>query len=192
MAFLDGLGKKISQTGQDVVQKTKDTAEILKINGLISDEEKQIETIYTELGKRYFESHTDSYEQDYALLITTIKESKGKIAAYEEQVKKLKGLVPCPICGADVAYGAPFCSTCGAQLANPAAAQGYANGNVNRCTNCGVPLSEGSSFCTNCGTKVQPAAQPQPQPQPVVRACPNCGKEIAEGANFCVGCGFKI
>ena len=188
MAFLDGLGKKITQTSQDVVQKTKDTAEILKINGLISDEEKQIETIYTELGKRYYESHIDSYEQDYAMLISAIKESKEKIATYEEQVKKLKGLVPCPICGADVTYGAPFCSACGAQLVNTA----NANANVNRCTNCGVPLSEGSQFCTNCGTKVQVAAQPQPQPQPAAKVCPNCGKEIAEGANFCVGCGYKI
>lgn len=46
MAFFDDLGKKITQTGQGVVQKTKDTAETIKLNGMISDEEKNIVNFY--------------------------------------------------------------------------------------------------------------------------------------------------
>ena len=62
MAFLDALGKKISQTGQDVVQKTKDTAEIIKYNTMISDEERRINEFYAQIGKTYVDLHADSYE----------------------------------------------------------------------------------------------------------------------------------
>lgn len=40
MALFDQLGKKLAQTGQSAVKKTKDMAEVAKINSMISDEEK--------------------------------------------------------------------------------------------------------------------------------------------------------
>lgn len=47
MAFFDEIGKKISQTGQGVVQKTKDMADVAKLNSLISEEEeKSIKIIF--------------------------------------------------------------------------------------------------------------------------------------------------
>ena len=45
MAFFDDLGKKISQAGQNAVQKTKEMTDIARINGMISDEEKKAEPI---------------------------------------------------------------------------------------------------------------------------------------------------
>ena len=37
MAFFDEIGKKLSQTGQMAVQKTKEMADIAKLNSNISD-----------------------------------------------------------------------------------------------------------------------------------------------------------
>ena len=187
MAFFDEIGKKISQTSQGVVQKTKDTAEILKLNGMVSDEEKRIKNLYTEIGKAYVESHKDSYEPIFEEMILGIKDAQAKIEDYTEQVKRLKGVVPCPICGADVPYSAPFCSACGTKMNVQEQTNAPEASNVNRCTNCGVPLKEGSAFCTNCGTKVgaAPAA-------PEVKKCANCGKELGEGTKFCTGCGTKV
>ena len=79
MAFFDELGKKISQTSQGVVQKTKDAAETLKINGLISDEEKRINALFVEIGKKYFELHSESFEPDFENMINGIKDAKSKI-----------------------------------------------------------------------------------------------------------------
>ena len=222
MGYFDAIGKKISQTGQGVVQKTKDTAEVLKLNGLISDEQKRINTLQSEIGKRYFELYADSCEPAFVEAIAGIKDAKSKIDAYSEQIRKLKGLTTCPNCGSSVAYGAPFCASCGFQINKPAAP-----GNVARCTNCGLPLTPGSAFCTNCGTKTQPAAPAEPvqpeqpaqpaqpeapaepetpaQPEapvqeaPVQEApaapantCPNCGKQLAPGAAFCTECGYHV
>lgn len=209
MAFFDDLGKKITQTSQGVVQKTKDTAETIRLNGMISDEEKRIANFYSEIGRIYFELHADSYEPTFEQMILGIKEAQVKIENYSEKVKRLKGIVRCPNCGGEVAYGASFCSSCGSKMNAQSAAAPAANSNVQRCVKCGVPLTPGTAFCTNCGTKVEAAPASAPVVNPVVnnnpvaqtpanvtapttKVCPTCGKEIAANAKFCIGCGSHI
>ena len=116
MAFFDELGKKISQTGQGVVQKTKDATETLKLNSMISDEEKRVNELYTEIGKKYFELHSETFETELENMINGIKQSQSRISAFSEQVKKLKGVVRCPNCGGEVAYNSQFCNLCGAAI----------------------------------------------------------------------------
>lgn len=182
MAFFDELSKKISQTSQGVVQKTKDTAEILKLNSAISDEEKKINSFYTELGKAYFEKYCDSCEEDFQNTITSIKESQAKVEQFSEQVKKLKGIVRCPNCNNDVQYGSPFCNSCGTKLETEKPAPTVAD---KKCTKCGAPLGENSAFCTRCGAKVE---QPAPANE---KTCTNCGNLIGDSA-FCTRCGTKV
>ena len=45
MSFFDDLGKKLSQAGQTAVQKTKEMADVAKLNSAISDEESGLTTI---------------------------------------------------------------------------------------------------------------------------------------------------
>ena len=52
MAFWSDLGKKISDTTQSVVEKTKTSTDTLRLNGLISDEERNVQRIYAEIGKK--------------------------------------------------------------------------------------------------------------------------------------------
>ena len=186
MAFLDELSKKITQTSQDVVQKTKGATESMKLSSAISDEEKRIQSLYYEIGRRYFELHADSFEPAMEQLVLSIKESNTKIAAYNEQIKRIKGYVRCAICGAEVAYGAPFCSACGSKMMNENTAAPTAESNVRRCRQCGIPLAPGSSFCTNCGTQ----AAPNPA-EAGIRRCRQCGNVLGEGMGFCTSCGTK-
>ena len=55
--FFSNFGKKISNVGQETVKKTKEIAEIGKISSKIKDEEKKLDGLYTELGKKYFSSY---------------------------------------------------------------------------------------------------------------------------------------
>lgn len=173
MEFYANLGKKITQTSQGVVQKTKDTAETIRLNGMISDEEKRIANFYSKIGSIYFQLHADSYEPTFEQMILGIKEAQVKIENYSEQVKRLKGIVRCPNCGGEVPYGAPFCSSCGSKMNVQSAAAPAANSNVQRCVKCGVPLTPGTAFCTNCGTKVEAAPASAPVVNPVVNSQPN-------------------
>lgn len=203
MAFFEDLGKKISQTSQGVLQKTKDSAEILKLNGMVSDETKKINGLYAEIGKKYFEIHSDSPEEALENLVSQVKDSQKKIDDYSEQVKKLKGVTKCHNCGGDVQYGSPFCTNCGARLTVPEAeveAAPAVDPNAKICAKCGKAVNGDSAFCIFCGAKLEEAPveapveenAPAEAPETNVRVCPNCNFEITDDSLFCVKCGTKL
>lgn len=195
MAFLDELGKKISDVSQGVVQKTKDTAETLKLNSAISDEEKKIKSLFAALGEAYFASHAaDCEEQPLKDIICQISDSKQKTADLEEQVKRLKGVVKCPYCGGEINYGSTFCNFCGKNVGN------YVPENAVFCTNCGTALEVDAAFCTNCGTPVKSAPEQAPvaeetpaeNPAPANVFCTSCGAKLQPDDRFCTSCGVKV
>lgn len=155
MAFFQDLGKKVSQTSQDAVKKTKIMAETAKINSHIEGERRNINEAYNKLGKRYFELFPDTSDENLREFCDAIKESMRQIEDYQEQIKQLKGITACPNCGTDYPEGAAFCTTCGAKLAASEASEEEqpAEPQVKFCSGCGKPLSEGTKFCAECGTK---------------------------------------
>lgn len=116
MSFFDDLGKKLSQAGQTAAQKTKEIAEVAKLNSQISDEEKRINDLYLQLGKLYVSLHDESHEADFDGLIKSLHESENKVKECRQQIKDIKGVVVCEKCGAEVSNGAAFCSACGAPM----------------------------------------------------------------------------
>jgi rubrerythrin len=116
MAFFDDLGKKLSQAGQSAVQKTKEMADVAKLNSMVADEEKRIDESYLQIGKLYVSLHESNHEADFDGLISAIHESENKIKDYQNQIKDIKGVVKCEKCGAEVASNAAFCSSCGAPM----------------------------------------------------------------------------
>lgn len=157
MAFFEALGKKITETSQEVVQKTKETAEILKLNSVISDEENQLKEYYIELAKAYYEANKDSAPEEYASYFANITEKHTNIANLNDQINKVKGMFPCPNCGASLQPEALFCSSCGTKIEKPEKPAPVAEEatDVKRCSKCGEPLQEGYAFCISCGTKVE-------------------------------------
>ena len=102
MALFDQLGKKLAQTGQSAVKKTKDMAEVAKINSMISDEEKSINNNYYQIGKLYVSMHGNDCEDDFKGMLESIRQSEKKIVEYKEQVQLIKGVVRCEKCGGEV------------------------------------------------------------------------------------------
>lgn len=117
MAFFDDLGKKLSAAGQEVLQKTKDTAEGIKLNTQLAEEEKKIKKIYTEIGRLYYERFGDCYDACFEAAIEEINQAKAKIAKLNEQREKAKSAeLCCPACGAKAEPDNLFCSSCGAKI----------------------------------------------------------------------------
>ena len=200
MAFFDEVGKKLSQVGQDAVQKTKDIADIQKYNSAISNEEKVINDLYCQLGKIYYETCEDR-NNAYASYFQAIDASFVKIDDMTKMVQTLKSVVPCPKCGAEMKREAIYCNICGAEM--PKTQFNTVQPVANRmCMNCGNPIADGVNFCMLCGTPVQqvpvqPQApvQPQEPAQPQVQTvvtCPVCNATCPDDADFCVACGNKI
>lgn len=153
MAFFDNIGQRITQTGQSTIQKTKDMAEVARINALISGQEKQLENSFNRLGRTYYAQHTGDAEEGYVEIITAIKSAESKIDEYKRQIRDIKGMVCCEKCGAEVAVGARFCISCGAPMPEPKATA------PSSCANCGAPIPVGAVFCTSCGKPVAKPAQ---------------------------------
>lgn len=186
MAFMDMLGKKIAQTGQETVQKTKNMAESVKLSSMVSDEEKKIRQLFAEIGEAYFQMYRVNPEDAFRPYIAQIEEAQQKINIYSERIKQLKGIMKCPNCGGEVPIGVPFCNTCGARM--PQAATPPA-GETIVCSKCGAPQAVGTAFCTNCGSKME---EKQEAEIPDTVLCPHCGKQLPQGAQFCSGCGGKV
>lgn len=157
MAFFDDFGKKLSQASQNTIQKTKEMADIAKINSLISAEEKKMESIYLEIGKIYADNHAEDCEEIFKDSIQMIDVCKQNVENYANQIRMIKGVKNCPKCGAEVQNSSIFCGICGSELpkslepveVNPMQ-------EVKRfCANCGVELEVGAMFCGECGTKAE-------------------------------------
>ena len=159
MAFFEQLGKRLSDAGQDVAQKTRNLADVTQLNSANNEKEKQIKRLIFDLGKAYYENHKNDFTAEGAELISNINALYKEIYENNEKIKQIKGVVKCEKCGADIASGDAFCTVCGAKANRPepvvAAAQPQPQPQAQRlCPTCGAAVPEGNLFCTKCGTRL--------------------------------------
>lgn len=155
MDFFEQLGKKISDAGQGVAQSTKNFTEITRLNGVISDKEKQIAKLISDLGQSYYDRCCQDPSAPNFEIMSTITNLKAEIAQTQENIKQIKGITKCENCGAEVAITAAFCPSCGAPVKQAApAAEPAAAPAVRTCPNCHAEVSADNVFCNFCGTKL--------------------------------------
>jgi len=71
-------------------------AESVKLNGMISEEEKNINNAFHQMGKAYYEVFGDNPDPIFINVVAGINDSRKRIASYLDQSKRLKGIVECP------------------------------------------------------------------------------------------------
>lgn len=195
MAFWSDLGKKISDTTQSVVEKTKTSTDTMRLNGLISDEERNVQRIYAEIGRKYMELHGADGDPDFAGLMQEYQTSKAKMEEYRSQIRRNKHLLICAGCGAEIPETVLYCTRCGAE--NPvgkrlaeeqrqreeaeraareadlqAAAVPPTEPQPEFCARCGQPRTAGAMFCTFCGAQFVPPVAAAPVEPPAAPAAP--------------------
>lgn len=192
MAFFDELGKKITETSQGAIQKTKDMATVGKINDMIKNEERRINNCLTSIGQQYFEQNSGRTDDPFAQQMQEVISAQYQIQKYQEEIRLIKGVTSCDNCGAEVQYGAQFCSSCGNVMNKRPQMD---TGSNLACANCGNPLAADTLFCTACGTKVENSGAEvefQMPETPQNFNCPDCGYELPAEAAFCTECGRKM
>ncbi|MDR1060664.1 MAG: zinc ribbon domain-containing protein [Clostridiales bacterium] len=161
MSLLDGIGKKIAETTQNVVRSTKELTDTARLNSLISDEQRQITNLRAQIGKLIYEAGEHDPETQIGKLCIAITAANERIARHTEEIRQVKGTKRCQVCGADVPLASAFCGKCGAAAEvaeNPAEAPAAAK---SFCSACGAELPEGSVFCTACGQKQEQGSAEQ-------------------------------
>ena len=115
MAFLDDLGKTLSDKGREAAQMAKEVAELVQLKTQLSAEKSRLRELYGIIGKAYFELHQNEEETEFSGNFTAIRQSVQKIKELERKIGQLDGSKTCSACGAPMDREAAFCSKCGAQ-----------------------------------------------------------------------------
>ena len=154
MAFFEQLGKRITDTGQGVVQQTKNFADVTRLNSEISDRERRITQLYQAIGQAYYQQHSSAPAPEYQQEVGEISALLAEIAQRREEIKQIRGIVKCPSCGADVPLQAAFCNACGTKMAQAAPTVEPPAGDAQICPACGGASPKGNRFCIHCGAKL--------------------------------------
>lgn len=156
MAFFDDLGKKITVTSKNVMNKAKGMVDITDLKSQISNEERKINKYCQNLGHMYYDLKKDEPLPELAELVSLINGSYSQIEAINAQIASIENVKTCPVCGAALENDMAFCVGCGTKIEKaPMQNQGMQapEGQPRFCVNCGNQLLPGAIFCTKCGTK---------------------------------------
>ena len=137
MAFFDDIGKKISTAAGAVADKTKELAEIAKLNNEISKSEKKVRSLYEQIGKLMFEQEkykTDSPAYQHCVSILAEQQMVLELTKKIEAIKNDNAIVSAPVAETVETTAKPENEDC-------------------TCPNCGYSESE-EDFCTQCGAEL--------------------------------------
>ena len=115
MAFFDKLSETLTNASKDVGQKSKDRSGVAKLTMDIHTKEDQVQKLYAQIGKIYFEAHKDDDLAEYEQM-AQIKEMLAAIEDMNKELCELKGTKVCPRCGQEVKAADAYCKSCGAKL----------------------------------------------------------------------------
>ena len=111
--------QKVKQLGKDTAEEVQKLNEIRQLNGKVSDAKKQIEHIYSEIGKKFYELHQDSVPEGFEEYVRTINDKTVEIEQLKEQLREVKGVVLCESCNTEVSADERFCPNCGSKMPEP-------------------------------------------------------------------------
>ena len=125
MAFnFDELTRKAKDVANKAADRTKDAAELVKLNVAIAGKQKEIDKNYRAIGEWFVGEYEGEIPDAVREAVEAVNASKAKIAELEasKPVKEEPAGAPeevpagkkCPICGAE--SDSKFCPQCGAPM----------------------------------------------------------------------------
>ncbi|MCM1524869.1 MAG: zinc ribbon domain-containing protein [Ruminococcus sp.] len=118
--MFEKLVETINNTGKAVGEKTKQGTDIVKTNLKITTEEKALTELYCEIGRKYYENNRNNPCCDTMReLFEKADEKTELIESLKAQVRALRRVNVCEVCGAEIPDDNAFCGKCGAKINRP-------------------------------------------------------------------------
>lgn len=150
MNFFDRATNAMENMGKNVSKVAKDNVEIAKCTSAIKSCEEKLNSVYAEIGKKYYHSKPEVSRETFSALFDVIQQYQNQIDDLRKRLQELKGITICKSCGAELSRGAKFCRSCGAQQI----VQPEIEPATTVCWNCHSPLTGSERFCTVCGANL--------------------------------------
>lgn len=181
MNFFRKLGKMATDIAYVAVYKTGAARKIRKINMMLEDESRNIDALYLEIGKAYFDAHLADTDCEFSDKVLAIKEAQQKIEDGEKKKLILRKVQRCEKCGAEMPETMLYCIACGNKM--PVTEEHEV------CAHCATSMPKGMRFCTECGNRLLGATIEE---QNISTVCASCGAKLKKQNSFCTECGAKI
>jgi len=146
-------GDKFNQMTKSAISKSKEMAEITRLNMEISNYEQKIKELATQIGMSIVERELLTDDEQIAEAATQIKKLQESIAKNQTTIRDIRNINICANCGAEVSRTSKFCDKCGSPMDRTVLETSAASA-VPTCPACGEKLESGALFCTNCGAKL--------------------------------------
>lgn len=159
-----------SKFAQSAVSKSKEMAEVTRLNLDTNTQEQKIKDLYATMGEYVMERPelVSAEDETFAAGMVTLNELKEKIEQNRAALLALRNVALCPACGIEISRDNKFCPGCGAPVVLPqvvaepeeTAAQEdtvevAAEMEADKvCSACGAPVEANAVFCGECGAKV--------------------------------------
>ncbi len=174
MAFFDQLADGLKKVTRDITGKAQDFSEQVKLKSKINETEALVEKTYAEIGRLYAQAHENDEESEFAGQFQAIREAKSSLEQLKEDLRKLRGVTACTVCGHEVGKDVQFCPKCGARIEHPVEPEEPAEEEPAEaeaaakkiCPVCGAELEADAQFCTVCGAELPEANEAEVPEQP--------------------------
>ncbi len=137
-----------SKMTQSAITKSKEMAEVTRLNMEISTQTQKVKELYAQAGERVLENGLAMDDPTIADLASQLATLKQNIQANQEKLNDVKNINICPNCGAEVARTSKFCDKCGTEMVRVSL-----EAPATVCKACGKPIEKGAMFCGACGAK---------------------------------------
>ena len=217
MEFIDKLSAGLTNAGRTVSQSAKNFSDTNALKREISNEKRNIQQKYYEIGQLYYEKYNNDPGCEFFPEVDAILTAMRHIEALEYEIQEVQNrrpeLVTPPVSGSRSYDGrrplAMVCMQCGKSF----------DASYSFCANCGQKLVE--QFGSGAASTAPPVVTPPPSsvtqdpptdtkvipntpsapvdlkkpdeiPAAPKRCCLNCGAEAADDSVFCALCGTKL
>ena len=166
MDFLNEFTRRFSSVARSVTEKSKEGAEVTRLNGELKASAEALERLYARYGRlcylRLSGGGDAEAEEALAVRIRAAELQLEELTRARDAAREFKR---CQSCGAVHPKEAKFCSACGKRLPDeapkpePAAEGEY-------CQSCGAMREGGEPRCPVCGAYFDAGPEPRPDPAP--------------------------
>lgn len=146
-------GDKFNQMTKSAISKSKEMAEITRLNMEISNYEQKMKELAAQIGMDVVERQLLADDEQIAELASQIRKLQESILKDQATIQDIRNINICANCGAEVSRTSKFCDKCGSPMDRTVLETSAASA-VPTCPSCGEKLEAGALFCTNCGTKL--------------------------------------